>query len=296
MDPNAYYHFSNSVWIASFWVGVAPIAESVAILMLLMANTVLQLYFCVLLVMNMGNRAHMGIEDNDLRGLLSWRTTAAHDFKNYDANTNTSLAARVCGSWSAAIVSSDQMGAHESFASYVGDVGVVWGGPGLCMVCLICWFSLLAVDVRDNLHCSVAMWSHWTRGLPTHVHRNRKGAFQFRQLGTRRIVLIHAIGVFPRFAIAIMLLFAGARFLIYTQSRIELILNAIALGFILELDELTFDFLPETIRTAVARTDAMKMSSNSRFRWMFLKTKLPRPQNPPTLETPPATPHTHTKS
>ena len=89
MDPHAYFHFSNSVWIASLWVGIAPTAESLAIIMLLTLNALLQAYFCVLIAMNMGVMSHMGIEDADLEGLLSWRTTAAHSFMNYDSITNT---------------------------------------------------------------------------------------------------------------------------------------------------------------------------------------------------------------
>ena len=177
MDPHAYYHFSHSVWIASFWVGVAPTLESLNIIMLLIVNFVLQSYFCALVSVNMGHMSKMGIEDDDLEGLLSWRTTSAHDFSNYDSITNTSLAARVCGGWSAAIVSSDQDRAYESFDTYIGDGGILLGGPGLCMICLVCWFMLVAVDVMDNVHCSVAMWSHWKKGLPTDVHKDIHGNF-----------------------------------------------------------------------------------------------------------------------
>merc|ERR1719284_346045 len=128
--------------------------------------------------MNMGVRSNMHIEDDDLEGLLSWRTSSAHDFKNYDATTNTSLAARACGGWSALTLSSDQTRIHESFDTYIGDHGILWGGTALCMICLVCWFFLVAVDVMDNLHCSVAVLVHWNKGGPTEVTEDNK-SFKF---------------------------------------------------------------------------------------------------------------------
>ena len=268
MDPHAYYHFSQSVWVASFWIGIAPTAESVNIVVLLVVNGILQMYFCVLIAMNMGHQDNMGIEDDDLIELISWRTTSAHDFSNYDATTNTSLAARVCGSWGAVVMSAVQVDAEEAFGAYMGS-GILWGGVGLCMVCLVCWFFLVAVDVMDNLHCSVAMLAHWKRGGTTEVSKDIYGTFSFKQLSTLRVVLIFASSVIPRFAIALVLLYEGATFLIYTPDQVDLILNAIALGFILELDELTFDFLSETVRTAIMKTNSMRMTQQSKFRWMF---------------------------
>merc|ERR1719383_278868 len=112
----------------------------------------------------------------------------------------------------------------------------------------------------DNLHCSVAMLAHWKRGGTTEVVHGNHGTFEFKQLSTLRAVLILLSSVIPRFAIALVLLYEGATFLIYTPDQVDLILNAIALGFILELDELSFDFLPETVRTAIMKTNSMRMT------------------------------------
>ena len=62
-----------------------------------------------------------------------------------------------------------------------------------------------------------------------------------------------------------------ALFLLYTPELSELILNAIALGFILELDELTFDFLSETMRTIMMRTEPVTMLKLGRFRVMYVR-------------------------
>jgi len=55
------------------------------------------------------------------------------------------------------------------------------------------------------------------------------------------------------------LFIAGARFLCHTLEIGDLILNAVALGFIMDVDEIIFQFLPTRVWCAVAKSDPLSM-------------------------------------
>ena len=255
------YCFSESVWVATAWVGHASFVESCAISATLMVNCFIQLYFTILVNSNLGFYDDAALSDHDLDGFLAWRITSAHHVKNYDEITDTSLATRVCDHWPGITASYDQSQHVTAFGSYTGDgsnYDLALGGPGLALLCVMCWLCLVAADVLDNLDFSIALLSNV--GKQTRIVRSENwSSCVFMSFSRSAVGCLHMFVVLPRLFIACTLFFAGTRFLLFTSSLSELILNAIALGFILEIDEVLFAFLPQTTRSALRGTSGLEM-------------------------------------
>ena len=253
------YEFSESVWSASAFVGVVSCWESLTLMVAMALNTLIQVYFSALIVMNLGDLSDIGLADEDLEGFLSWRVSLAHHVMNFDEITNTSLATRVCHGWQANIASYTQLEHVSSFSSYLGDsdfVDLVFGGPGLALLCIWCWLSLVMLDFLDNWDFSAALLSNM--GDSTVVALDDADV-AFESVSRPRVLSLHLFVVLPRLAVASVLFLAVARFLLFTISLPDLILHAMALGFVLDFDEMLFTFLPETVRHALRNTAPLQV-------------------------------------
>ena len=82
--------------------------------------------------------------------------------------------------------------------------------------------------------------------------------FEIRGLARCRIALILILVLLPRLVMSLVLLYAGAQFLTYTPGLEDLILNAVALGFVMDLVELMFAFVPPKVRSVVQGAEPWK--------------------------------------
>jgi len=100
--------------------------------------------------------------------------------------------------------------------------------------------------------------------------------YEIRGLARGRIALVLTLVLLPRAAVSTVLFYAGAKFLIFTPSLDDLILNAMALGFVMDLDEMLFAFVPPKVRSAVQGAEPLplgrfcKRLSPSYIRPLFL--------------------------
>ena len=90
--------------------------------------------------------------------------------------------------------------------------------------------------------------------------------YRLRAVAKRRKVF-SAFLLMYRLLAAVLLLFVGTTFLVYTVSVTDLILNAVALGIILDIDDLLFDAMATTPgRHLVHQLDPLPMPSLPRIR------------------------------
>ena len=82
---------------------------------------------------------------------------------------------------------------------------------------------------------------------------------RFESVSRPRVLCLHLFVILPRLAVASVLFLAGARFLLFTISLPDLILNAMALGFVLDFDEMLFTFLPKTVQHALQSTTPLQV-------------------------------------
>ena len=122
-----------------------------------------------------------------------------------------------------------------------GFLGAITGGSRLCVLALLGWFFPGGVDVCDNMDFVSAL-------LSCQIVDSAKCDPGGHMRSPRWAVSISApvllLVVVPRLAVSFALFITGARFLCYTSEIADLILNAVALGFIMGMDEEFFAFLP----------------------------------------------------
>ena len=260
------YTLRESVLDAAVWIGSVSRLDSLFVGMLFFMNAAVQL-FSILIYRNVGEIEDMNLANTDLEGFLSWRVSAAHDVKYYDDMTDTSLATRVCAGWDGLSRSFGQSQACQSFEGYLGtntDLGVAFAGPGLAALCLLCWFLLVGAEVLNTFDVSVEVLSLSTSSTESMFRISDGGEYAFERVSILRIVLVHVFVILPRLAVATMLVIPGALFLVYTAEIPDLILNAVALGIVLDMDEVIFQFLPSVVRAVISRTVSLPLKYEPR--------------------------------
>eukprot|EP00438_Fugacium_kawagutii_P026423 Skav202845 [mRNA] locus=scaffold954:3431:9655:- [translate_table: standard] len=186
---------------------------------------------------------------------IRWRRWSGHAMSEYSTVSRESLAERVCALDKSLSTSGIQVLLYENIGKYLKPEAqgyeVLFTGPVLCLVALVCWYLMVAKEAghalalhRGIMATPVGPTRMDARENPftCHVH------YRLRAIPKRRKTY-SAILLLYRLAIAVMLLFVGTYFLVYTVSVTELILNAVALGIILDIDDLLFDAMATTSGT-----------------------------------------------
>ena len=155
-------------------------------------------------------------------------------------------------------------------------------GQLLCIVALVCWYLTVAKEVSHALALQRGVMAR-PKG-PTMIY-TREDPFtqvvhyRLRTVATKRKLFSAFILVY-RLAAGVLVL-VGTFFLVYTISVAELILNAVALGIILDIDDLLFDPLATTPgRHLVKQRDPLHMPPVPRIRGpdaksMFMSIAIP---------------------
>ncbi|CAE7375478.1 unnamed protein product [Symbiodinium sp. CCMP2592] len=193
-----------------------------------------------------------------------WRTSVAHDFKYLDL-ADTSLVSRVCTGDGALILSTTQATLIHQINSFLGlqkeqfDHSVFQPGILLGMICIILW--TLCVYKDHNRLCNTAKLLVLFSAAST-IPKKRRTVFRdnaFVCMSWGRFCAL--LGTYlARAIIATVLLAAGILWLARTTSIEELMLNAVALNAILDVDEFLFaGMTPIKIQHAIQSLKPIKV-------------------------------------
>mmetsp|Transcript_1554 Transcript_1554/g.3660 ORF Transcript_1554/g.3660 Transcript_1554/m.3660 type:complete len:710 (+) Transcript_1554:34-2163(+) len=187
-----------------------------------------------------------------------WRTSVAHDFKYLDL-ADTSLVSRVCTGDGALILSTTQATLIHQINSFLGlqkeqfDHSVFQPGILLGMICIILWTLCVYKEFR---RIWLQMEAAWT------IPKKRRTVFRnnaFVCMSWGRFCALLATYL-ARAIIATVLLAAGILWLARTTSIEELMLNAVALNAILDVDEFLFaGMTPIKIQHAIQSLKPIKV-------------------------------------
>jgi len=152
-----------------------------------------------------------------------------------------SLAARVCGNDAGLEVAAGQKDAYEKIDKYMGSSKNPLPQPGLimCILCLFMWTLTVSGEINSMLRFSRAVIA-LPRGN-TVLERTEESA-RFLSISNRRCYFVVFIQMI-RLALSSVLLVCGALWLSYETDMSNLLLNAVALEFVLNVDELIFENL-----------------------------------------------------
>ena len=225
------YTLEESIWDAQLFVFTPQCGISVSIvtLLLLLINCTLQGFFVALVFTELTAEA---FSDDSITELRSWRTNAGHSLQYMDPITRTSLVARVCGQNAGVELSGLQATYVEVLSHFLADSFLGFGGTigTLTMACCCFVWTMSVVKEISAISCLAGgIWHGW-----------KSGANQTLQIGWMRFSFCTLVQVW-RLAISCSLGYAGILYLgQFTVAIPDLLLNMVALEFILDLDERIF--------------------------------------------------------
>eukprot|EP00439_Symbiodinium_sp_Y106_P022194 s3415_g2.t1 len=241
-----YYRFGESTWDLFLFIGTGALGPlgSCQTFVLAVVNVIMQIVFVGIAWYNF---LEPEVDERSILDALRWRR---HALSEYDAQSQTSLAERVCSLDKSLHISGLQVSLLDNIRKYVKPEAVgfeaVFTGQMLCLVALVCWYLMVAKEINHALALHRGIMA-LPRGptkiisrenpftLVTH-YRSSDREHMFLSIPYRRKVISSFLLAYRLFA-ACLLIYVGTFFLVYTVNVTELILNAVALGIILDIDD-----------------------------------------------------------
>lgn len=270
---------NGSLWDASAIIGTDVVggwAASLYTFLLLAMNLVIQIVFVYLLVDPSLSGPKM--TRNDIDALRGWRTSVAHEFKYYNAERKESLASRLCSQDPSLELSGSQQALYNELVRYIGKAGDGslndGPGPSMCAVALVVWILTIADEVYIcGAVISAIFWV--PRGSRTIIDISKSSTeltiVQMSRARSICVIILHAL----RAALAVTLCCFGSLFIVYTVSVLDILLNAVALEFILYVDEWLFEALaPVQTQNAMQCLSDLKVPPAAKWKGMDKMTVL----------------------
>ncbi|CAJ1450174.1 unnamed protein product [Effrenium voratum] len=267
-----YYAFGESTWDLAMFIGTGALgpAGSFQTLILLLTNVFIQGIFVGIAWYNF---LVPDLDADTVNDAWRWRRSSAHTLSEYDDVAQMSLAQRVCRGDKSLHISGVQMGLNEDIEKYLKPDATgfeaYFTGQVLCLVALVCWYLMVAKEVSHALALHrgfLAVPRGENKLEPRENPFTQITHFRLVSVTSRRVLGSYILLIYRLFAAAL-LIYVGTFFLVYTVNVTELILNAVALEIILEIDELIFDALATTPgRHLVHHLEPLPMPSLPRFR------------------------------
>ncbi|CAE7778272.1 unnamed protein product [Symbiodinium sp. CCMP2456] len=260
MDPVAFLETTWNLVLVAGHAGVGWIDLAIAWL-LLFASAGMQITFSVILL----TPSFLGdpFDEAQVTVAQEWRNSVAHDAKNMDL-ARTSLTARVCNNYGGLILSNSQANLVQDIDNFLGldkDMFQTQGfRPGilLSMLCILLWCLYVGNEFR-TIGLSLEAVLQIPRSDKTRYHEGR-----FETLSYVRFWSYVGLRLL-RAGIALALLYAGILWLGGTKAIEDLILNAVALGAILQVDEMVFSALmPKKLQLRIQDLEAIKVHYSRR--------------------------------
>lgn len=288
LDIGDAYTPNMSIWDAVFFFGhhcMGPVVSMVLALIWAL-NIAFQVWFCVIVGTSL--TAIEDVSDNNLEGLLRWRIGTAHSVEFADLVAQRSMAAQVCANEDDAATAPGQLHLSALQAGFFDDIGKFnegGGGMQLMLLAQFIWLCFILKEFNETFSFARSLYNigpgKKTRVIVTesdpHINRHNRQLVRTHSgsmvnlvtlmmvtrvtsLSRPRFWLSMVLIVLPRIAIAMGLGYVGVLFLGKTSTMEDLVLNAIALAFVAEIDELFFKvFVPRRSHTLMENLEGFPM-------------------------------------
>eukprot|EP00927_Polykrikos_kofoidii_P037226 TRINITY_DN3138_c0_g1_i5.p1 TRINITY_DN3138_c0_g1~~TRINITY_DN3138_c0_g1_i5.p1 ORF type:complete len:832 (+),score=116.50 TRINITY_DN3138_c0_g1_i5:192-2498(+) len=262
----------ESAWEAAFvaWNPASGILGSAFLTLAILFNVCAQIVFCTIVYSFFADTDNSTFHDTVIENARDWRLTEAHSTDRMDRATWVSLATRVCGGDGSLVIANEQAGILEELIMYKEPLGMnfvipVPVGPVLTILCLFLWSFTVASEILRCIDIFNVLLMIPAGGMGSSIVIDADDQIIIKSMGwPRRFALL--ILTCLRMAIAAWLLVSGGMWLCSTTNLFDLVLNAAALAFVLDFDELIFLTLcPEMVKRTVAQMAPMKRKSDPVF-------------------------------
>ena len=265
----------GSVWEMPIVIGTVPMGDAAALWLrfLVVLNMFIQSFFIYTIKEFLIVEA---ISDTTIRQYADWRITTAHAIKNMITTPagESSMARQVCEGDNGLTVSTSQLSDHSNLVAYLGGSdanNTFTPGLTLCLFALLIWCMTVIQELRGAVRFTRAILR-----LPT-----GKGTCSMEPLGggnieitslTRERKVVCIFLQLVRATIAILLAIYGSTYLVQTVNLGDLILNMLALDFVMNIDELIFECCaPSTAKRIQAKLEPLEVAVRVR-QWRGLDT------------------------
>ncbi|CAJ1383315.1 unnamed protein product [Effrenium voratum] len=238
------YVFAENVWDAVICFGHQSIGwgSSMVLLFLLGLTIFIQLVFCYMVFTSFTENP---FEESSVTALRFWRIDIAHQVSQVSKNTLVSLAARTCEFDKSLATSFSEKEIAENVFEY--GFSAMSTGFIMCCLALVAWFSTIIAEFGKLFSFTLGLMEI-PRGH-TLFHLEDDDQIVLVRLSRKRKTFILTT-VLIRAGLQGILLWYGTVYLVYTETVQDLLLNAVALKFVLEVAELMFDaFAPRRSRS-----------------------------------------------
>ena len=238
-------NFKASVWDSSLIV-MLHICDSarkvvgnfnvVLSFFLLLVNLVVQV--CLVLAVN--SMADVDPMDRLVGVLRSQRVREGQSYQHFDRKDLITKTQQICDEK----IYNEMQSATEWLANYLnaGDTLGKLSGQYICLIAMFVWVTSMAIELRQVLHDQALVILSLPRTDGTR-YELRNGRYIITGIAGRQKVMALLLVILPRTLIAVFLLWLGLIYLSGTINIDDLILNAVALEFIKNVDELLFEAL-----------------------------------------------------
>jgi len=261
--------FEESAWSIPMVIGLADVGwfDAICSLLLVLLNFTMQVAFSGVLLSD----SFMGDSfDTKVGSAKTWRTRVAHDDAYLDLG-GTSLVSRVCAGDGALILSTQQATLIEEINNFLAlgkddlEPPVFQIGVMLCVLCILLWSLCVYKEIR-RVWLSLEATLQIPKARRTVLKNHMITSISW---GRYSVLLVTYLA---RASIASVLLVAGILWLARTTSIEELMLNAVALNAILDVDEFLFaGMTPIKIQHAVQSLEPIQVRySRRRSQWETL--------------------------
>mmetsp|Transcript_150612 Transcript_150612/g.419838 ORF Transcript_150612/g.419838 Transcript_150612/m.419838 type:complete len:662 (-) Transcript_150612:232-2217(-) len=239
------HSLQESVYEAMLFLGM-PVVGTVGsffIVLGFLISVSVQVWFCVVVQVSFLRPSLPEPSD-----VSRWRMVEGHSYSNI-GSSGASLTSRVCGRDGSLSFATGQASLKEGVDDYLGDGGSVMPpGAGLCLVVLFVWFLYIYQELMNTMSFLKAVHQRPRDG--THL-RKQDGELHLVSIGTKRLLFVTVV-MLVRASLAIALLVQGAMWLSTTPYIKDLVLNAAALTFVLDMEGMLFStFMPRPVKTLV---------------------------------------------
>ena len=265
---------SSSIWDTALLLGTKPcgMAGSIFGLGLILANAVGQGLFVYIVAMT--DLSEKNYDEDSVDSLITWRRTVAHDIQHYNPITRQSLASRVCNGDDGLEMSAGQQASFGEVSQYLsGDVlGMLMAVFAMGMWFLTVCRELASVWSHVRAYATIPMCRGWGSG--TVLESTPNGGLRFKSISRPRFAFCMLI-MLLRSGIACTLGYFGGLYLSYTISLSDLLLNAVALEFVINIDELFYEVLcPLSIQRLIVRLEPFKLEPPREWSGLDLRAPL----------------------
>mmetsp|Transcript_68377 Transcript_68377/g.160301 ORF Transcript_68377/g.160301 Transcript_68377/m.160301 type:complete len:1015 (-) Transcript_68377:327-3371(-) len=239
------YVFEENCWdvVVCFGHPAIGYGSSLLLLFLLGLTIFLQLVFCYMVATSFTENPY---DTSSQNALSYWRIDMAHKASQVSSNSMTSLASRACGFDKALATSFSE----KEIAQNISDYGFSFLSTGfiMCALALLTWFATMISEYGKLFHFALGL-SEVPKGHT--VFHLEEDQIALVKLSRKRLSFILST-VLARAAVQSILLWYGTLYLVYTETVQDLLLNAVALKFVLEVAELLYSaFAPRRTRTFI---------------------------------------------